>query len=146
MHQPKRSVARLIWVLLSATMPRFIVDDELLVQTKFLRISYMISYAFAQTAAGAQSAPGWTSFLPLVLMFVVLYFIMIRPQMKRQKEHKAMIDSLAVGDEVVCAGGILGRITKVIESKVMVEVADGVEIQVQRTAVAAPLPQGSLKK
>lgn len=108
-----------------------------------------ISSAFAQTAAAA-SAGGDTqstlmSMLPLVLMFVVLYFVMIRPQMKKQKEHKAMIDALAKGDEVVTAGGMLGKVSKMGESYVGLEVANGVEVQVQRSAVVQVLPKGSLK-
>ena len=85
------------------------------------------------------------SMLPLVLMFVVLYFVMIRPQMKKTKEHRAMIEALAKGDEVVTGGGILGKVTKLGESFVSVEVANGVEIQVQRHAVVQVLPKGSLK-
>lgn len=83
--------------------------------------------------------------LPLVLMFVVLYFVMIRPQMKRQKEHKAMIDALGKADEVVIAGGILGRVSRLGDSYLHVEVADGVELQVQRSAVVQVLPKGSFK-
>lgn len=106
-----------------------------------------ISEAFAQTAPAAapSTASSLMSFLPLVLMFVVLYFIMIRPQMKRQKEHKAMIDALAKGDEVVIGGGILGRVAKLGESYVHVEVAGGVEIQVQRSSVVQVLPKGTFK-
>jgi len=78
-------------------------------------------------------------------MFVVLYFVMIRPQMKRQKEHKAMIDALAKGDEVVTAGGLLGKVTKVADSTIGLELADGVEVQLQRTAVVQVLPKGTLK-
>ena len=85
------------------------------------------------------------SLLPLVLMFVVLYFIMIRPQMKRQKEHKAMLDALAKGDEVVVGGGVIGRISRLGDSLVHVEVAEGVEIQVQRPAVVQVLPKGTFK-
>jgi preprotein translocase subunit YajC len=85
------------------------------------------------------------SLLPLVLMFVVLYFIMIRPQMKRQKEHKAMLDALAKGDEVVVGGGVIGRISKLGDSLVHVEVAEGVEIQVQRPAIVQVLPKGTFK-
>jgi preprotein translocase subunit YajC len=85
------------------------------------------------------------SLLPLVLMFVVLYFIMIRPQMKRQKEHKAMVEALAKGDEVITAGGVLGKIAKVEDSLLHVEIAKGVEIQVQRSAVTQVLPKGTLK-
>jgi len=82
--------------------------------------------------------------LPLVLMFVVLYFVMIRPQMKRQKEHKAMIEAIAKGDEVATVGGLLGKVTKLSESTVSVEIAAGVEVQVQRQAVVQVLPKGSL--
>jgi preprotein translocase subunit YajC len=106
-----------------------------------------ISSAFAQAApaaaGGAESS--LLSLLPLVLMFVVLYFIMIRPQMKRQKEHKAMIDALAKGDEVVTAGGVLGKVTRLGETTLHVEVAHGVELQLQRTSVVQVLPKGSVK-
>jgi preprotein translocase subunit YajC len=84
-------------------------------------------------------------FLPLVLMFVVLYFIMIRPQMKRQKEHRAMIDALAKGDEVVIGGGLIGRVAKMGDSVLHVEVAKDVEIQVQRSSVVQVLPKGTYK-
>jgi len=83
--------------------------------------------------------------LPLILMFVVLYFVMIRPQMKRQKEHKAMIEALAKGDEVATAGGLLGRITRVGDHALGLQVADGVEVEIQRSAVVQVLPKGSLK-
>jgi preprotein translocase subunit YajC len=108
----------------------------------------IISQAFAQTAPAASSGGSESSLLsllPLVLMFVVLYFIMIRPQMKRQKEHKAMVSALAKGDEVVTAGGLLGKVTKLNESFVHLEVAGGVEIQVQRSAVVQVLPKGTFK-
>ena len=107
-----------------------------------------ISEAFAQAApAAASDSPFGSlgSMLPLVLMFVVLYFVMIRPQMKRQKESKAMIDALAKGDEVVTSGGMIGKITKIGESFLSVEIAAGVEIQVQRGAVVQVLPKGSVK-
>ncbi len=83
--------------------------------------------------------------LPLVLMFVVLYFVMIRPQMKRQKEQRAMIDALAKGDEVVIAGGMLGKITRMGDQYLGVEVASGVEVQFQRAAVVQVLPKGTIK-
>ncbi len=83
--------------------------------------------------------------LPLILMFVVLYFVMIRPQMKRQKEHKSMVDSLAKGDEVIIAGGLLGKVSKMGETYLGVEVANGVEIQVQRSSVVLVLPKGTFK-
>ena len=82
--------------------------------------------------------------LPLVLMFVVLYFVMIRPQMKRQKEHKAMIDALAKGDEIATAGGLLGKVTKLSEATLTIEIASGVEVQMQRHAVVQVLPKGSI--
>ncbi len=83
--------------------------------------------------------------LPLVLMFVVLYFVMIRPQMKRQKEQRAMIDALAKGDEVVIVGGMLGKITRLGDQYLGVEVASGVEVQFQRAAVVQVLPKGTIK-
>lgn len=104
-----------------------------------------ISNAYAQAAAGADTASSLMSFLPMIAMFAVLYFIMIRPQMKKQKEHKAMIDALAKGDEIVTAGGLLGRVTKVAESFVSLEVSSGVEVQCQRSAVVQVLPKGSIK-
>lgn len=85
------------------------------------------------------------SMLPLVLMFVVLYFVMIRPQMKRQKEHRSMIEALAKGDEVATAGGVLGKVTKLGDVYIGVEIANGVEIQVQRSAVVQVLPKGTYK-
>ncbi|HEX7890362.1 MAG TPA: preprotein translocase subunit YajC [Ramlibacter sp.] len=108
-----------------------------------------ISSAYAQTAPAA--APGgdmmssFGSLLPLVLMFVVLYFVMIRPQMKRQKEHRSMVEALAKGDEIATSGGLLGRVTRLGDQYLSVEVAPGVEVQVQRTAVVQVLPKGSIK-
>lgn len=104
-----------------------------------------ISNAYAQTSAAPSGAAGMMQFLPLVLMFVVLYFIMIRPQMKRQKEHRAMIDALAKGDEVVIGGGVIGRVAKMGDSVLHVEVAKDVEIQVQRSSVVQVLPKGTYK-
>ncbi len=107
-----------------------------------------ISSAYAQTApaaAGGDMSSSLMSMLPLVLMFVVLYFVMIRPQMRRQKEDKAMRDAVAKGDEVVTAGGVLGKISKVGDNFLSLEVSQGVEIQIQRTAVVQVLPKGSIK-
>ena len=107
-----------------------------------------ISTAHAQTApaaAGGDTQSTIFSMLPRVLMFVVLYFIMIRPQMKKQKEHKAMVEAIAKGDEVVIAGGVLGRVAKIGESYIHVEVSSGVELQVQRAAVVQVLPKGTFK-
>jgi preprotein translocase subunit YajC len=110
-----------------------------------------ITEAFAQAApapAGASDSAlgGITGMLPIILMFVVLYFVMIRPQMKRQKEHKAMIEAIAKGDEVVVAGGVLGRVSKLGDSYIHVEIANNVEIQVQRGAVVQVLPKGTFNK
>jgi preprotein translocase subunit YajC len=102
-----------------------------------------ISNAYAQTAGDAGSS--LMSFLPIILMFVVLYFLMIRPQMKRQKEHKSMMEALAKGDEVVTAGGMVGKVTKVTDAYVTVEISEGTEILVQKAAVATLLPKGTIK-
>ncbi|NMM77204.1 preprotein translocase subunit YajC [Acidovorax sp. SRB_24] len=109
-----------------------------------------ISSAFAQTAPAAAAGGGdmmssLTGMLPLVLMFVVLYFVMIRPQMKRQKEHRAMVEAIAKGDEVVVGGGMLGRVSRLSEQYLHVEIANGVEVQVQRSAVVQVLPKGTIK-
>ena len=110
----------------------------------------MFSSAFAQTApavaaAGSDLQSSLMSMLPLLLMFVVLYFVMIRPQMKRQKEHKTMLDSLAKGDEVATSGGLLGKVTQLSEQQLSLEIASGVVVQMQRSAVIQVLPKGSLK-
>jgi preprotein translocase subunit YajC len=105
-----------------------------------------ISNAYAQSPTDALGLGGnLTSFLPLVLMFVVMYFLMIRPQQKRAKEQKAMMEALAKGDEVVTAGGILGKIANVKDGYITVEVAAGTEIVVQKSSVTTLLPKGTLK-
>ena len=103
-----------------------------------------IKDAWAQAAGGTQGG-GMESIILIVVMFAVLYFMMIRPQMKRAKEHKAMVEGLQKGDEVITAGGILGRITKVDAQYATVSVADNVEIQIQRAAIQIVLPKGTLK-
>jgi len=108
-----------------------------------------ISSAYAQSApaalGGGDLGSSLMSMLPLVLMFVVLYFVMIRPQMKRQKELKAMLDALAKGDEVVTSGGILGKIAQIGDSQIGLEIGNGVTVQLQRSAVVQVLPKGSIK-
>ena len=108
-----------------------------------------ISEAFAQSAPAATGAADMfgsvRSMLPLILMFVVLYFVMIRPQMKRQKDQKLMIDGLTKGDEIVVSGGMLGKVSKLGETYLVVEIANGVEIQVQRASVVQVLPKGTFK-
>jgi len=103
----------------------------------------MISNAYAQAAGGGD--PGFVGLLPIVLMFVLLYFLMIRPQMKRAKEHKQMVEALQKGDEVITAGGVVGRISKIGDAYVSVEIAPNTEISVQRAAVQTLLPKGTIK-
>jgi preprotein translocase subunit YajC len=104
----------------------------------------IISDAFAQAAAAGGDA-GFMGLLPIVLMFVLLYFLMIRPQMKRAKEHKQMVEALQKGDEVLTAGGVVGRITVMGDAYVSLEIAPGIEISVQRSAVQTLLPKGTMK-
>ena len=104
----------------------------------------LISNAHAQAAGGA-GGMDLMGMLPLVLLFVLLYFLMIRPQAKKQKEHKAMIEGLQKGDEVVSGGGLLGKVINVGEQFVTLEIASGVEIMVQKPAIQTVLPKGSLK-
>jgi preprotein translocase subunit YajC len=103
----------------------------------------LISSAYAQAATGGDS--GFIGFLPIILMFVLLYFLMIRPQMKRAKETKAMIEALQKGDEVITAGGVLGRISKMGEAYLTIEIAPNTEVSVQKAAVQTVLPKGTLK-
>jgi preprotein translocase subunit YajC len=104
----------------------------------------LISSAYAQAGATG-SEPGFMGLLPIVLMFVLLYFLMIRPQMKRAKESKAMVEGLQKGDEIITAGGVLGRITKMGEAYITVEIAPNTEISIQKAAVQTLLPKGTLK-
>jgi preprotein translocase subunit YajC len=106
-----------------------------------------ISNAYAQTAGAADAGlmGNLSTFVPLILMFVVMYFLMIRPQQKRAKEQKAMMDALAKGDEVVTVGGILGRVSKVTDAYITVEIAAGTEVVVQKASVTTLLPKGTLK-
>lgn len=123
-----------------------------LVSVSFLivELSVFISSAFAQTAPAAAAAGGsdmmstLTGMLPLVLMFVVLYFVMIRPQMRKQKEHRTMIEALAKGDEVATAGGLLGKVTRLGEGYLTLEISPGVEVQLQRSAIVQVLPKGAI--
>lgn len=105
-------------------------------------MSFFISDAMA--AAEGQGDP-LMSFLPLILIFVVFYFLLIRPQSKKAKEHRGMVAALAKGDEVVTSGGLLGRISKVGDNFVELEVADGLTVKVQRPAIANLMPKGTIK-
>jgi preprotein translocase subunit YajC len=107
-------------------------------------MEWLIPSAFAQ-AAGAPQPNVIMQLLPLILIFVVFYFLLIRPQAKRAKEHKAMVAALSVGDEVVTSGGILGRITETGDQFLTVEIAEGVRVRVQRHTVGGLLPKGTYK-
>jgi preprotein translocase subunit YajC len=108
-----------------------------------------MDWLISTAAAQAQGAPGQgnalMSFLPLVLIFVVFYFLLIRPQTKRAKEHRAMVAALEVGAEIVTNGGILGKVSELGDQFITIEVAPGINVKVQRTAVAQVLPKGTLK-
>ena len=103
----------------------------------------MIQNAWAQNAGGGDP---FLSFLPLIVIFVVLYFILIRPQTKKQKEHQEMINALEVGNEVVTAGGILGKIQEMNENYVNLEISENVTIKIQRQTISSLLPKGTIRK
>jgi preprotein translocase subunit YajC len=105
-------------------------------------LDFFIDTAWAQ--GGGQSDP-LLGFLPLIIIFVLFYFLLIRPQNKKQKEHRQMVDALGSGDEVVTGGGVLGRVTDVGEQFVTVEVANNVSVKVQKHTIAAVLPKGTVK-
>jgi len=106
----------------------------------------MISLAHAQTAAGAADPTGGLmQFLPMIVIIAAMYFLMIRPQMKKAKEHQSLLAGLAKGDEVVTQGGIVGKVTKVGENYVSVEIAEGTEVVVQKPSIGLVLPKGTLK-
>jgi preprotein translocase subunit YajC len=107
-------------------------------------MGFFIEDAWAQD--GAAAAGGFASLLPLILIFVIFYFLLLRPQIKRAKEHKKMVDSLTRGDEVITSGGLLGRITRVDDNFVSLELAEGVVVRVQRTAIGSMVPKGTIKK
>ena len=104
-----------------------------------------ISPAYAQVPGTGAGDAGFLGFLPIILMFVLLYFLMIRPQMKQQKKHREIVEALQKGDEVLTTGGVVGRITKVGDSYITLEFASDTEIVVQKTAVQLPLPKGTIK-
>ena len=109
-------------------------------------MSFFISDALAEGAAAGQSADsGILGMLPLVLIFVLFYFMLIRPQTKRAKEHKGMVEALAKGDEVVTNGGVLGKVTEVGESFLSVKIAEGVEVKIQKQSVSTLVPKGTVK-
>lgn len=107
--------------------------------------AFLIPAAQAQAATPAAQGNVWMQLIPLALIFVVFWFLLIRPQMKRQKEHRQMVEKLAKGDEVVTNGGIAGRVEQIGDTFMLVEIADGVQIKVQKGAVSLVLPKGTLK-
>jgi preprotein translocase subunit YajC len=104
-----------------------------------------LSSAFAQTPGAPAGDAGFLGFLPIILMFVLLYFLLLRPQMKQQKKHREIVEALQKGDEVLTSGGVVGKITKVGDSYITLEIADNTEVVVQKTAVQLPLPKGTIK-
>jgi preprotein translocase subunit YajC len=107
-------------------------------------LDFFFSPAFAQAAAPSQPN-ALVQFAPLVVLFVLFYFLLIRPQMKRSKETRQMIEKIAKGDEVVLAGGLAGKVVNIGETFLTVEVAEGVNVKVQKSAVGSVLPKGTLK-
>ena len=109
-------------------------------------MSFFISDAMAEAAPAAAQQPGMIeALLPFIILFVVFYFLLIRPQSKKAKEHKAMVEAVGKGDEVVTQGGLYGKITEVSDEYLQVSLADNVEVKVQRGAIASMLPKGTIK-
>lgn len=106
-------------------------------------MDFLIASAYAQDAA--PQGGGLMSFLPLIIIFVIFYFLLIRPQMKRAKEHRALVAGLGKGDEVVTNGGLLGKIKNVGDTFITIELAENVEVKVQRHAVSSVMPKGTVK-
>ena len=107
-------------------------------------MNFFINDAYAQGAGGG-AGPGLTDFAFLIVLFAVFYFLLIRPQQKRAKEHKKMVEAIAKGDEIVTNGGLLGRISKVGDNFITLEIADGMQVRVQRGSVASLMPKGTMK-
>ena len=108
-------------------------------------MDFLIAGAMAQTVGTPQQPSMWGTLIPLILIVVIFWFLLIRPQMKRNKEHRELISGLSVGDEVVSAGGLLGKITVVGDSFVTVRLADNIEIKLQRHSVAQVVPKGTIE-
>lgn len=108
-------------------------------------MNFLISAAHAQAEGAPAGQPPMLDFFFLILLFVVFYFLLLRPQMKKAKEHKKLVSALSKGDEVVTVGGVLGRISEVHDDFVTLEVADGVQLKVQKQAVGQAMPKGTIK-
>ncbi|NEX20009.1 preprotein translocase subunit YajC [Thiorhodococcus mannitoliphagus] len=109
-------------------------------------MSFFISDALAQGEPAAAAGDPFMALLPLVLFAVIFYFLLIRPQAKRQKEHRKMVEALAKGDEIISMGGMAGRIADIGENFVLVEISDSVQVKIRRAAVESVLPKGTLKE
>lgn len=108
-------------------------------------MNFFINEAWAQGAPAPGASSGLMGLVPLILIFIIFYFLLLRPQIKRAKEHKKMVETLAKGDEVVTNGGLLGKITQLGDSFVEIEIAQGVEVKVQKSAVGSLVPKGTMK-
>lgn len=108
-------------------------------------MNFFISDAMAEGGAAASPEGGLLGFIPLILIFVIFYFLIIRPQVKRAKEHKKLTESVTKGDEVITGGGLLGKVTDVNDNFVTLEIAEGTEVKVQRQSVASLVPKGTVK-
>ncbi len=105
-----------------------------------------IAYAMGQVGAGGEGGGGFTAFIPLVLMFVVFYFLLIRPQQKKTKEHRQMIETLKIGDNIITGGGIHGRIESLDEHTATIEIADNITIKINRASIGTLVSTGTLQK
>jgi preprotein translocase subunit YajC len=108
-------------------------------------MSFFISDAMAEGGGAAAGQGGLLSFLPLIIIFIIFYFLIIRPQVKRAKEHKQLTESVGKGDEVVTGGGLLGKVTDVNDNFVTLEIAEGIEVKIQRQSVSSLVPKGTIK-
>ena len=108
-------------------------------------LDFLISNAHAEGASPAGGAEGALGFIPLIVIFIIFYFLIIRPQVKRAKDHKKLTESVTKGDEVVTGGGLLGKVVDVNDNFVSLEISDGVEVKVQRQSVASLVPKGTIK-
>jgi len=109
-------------------------------------MSFFISEALAEAPAAAAQQAGWEGLIFPIGLVIILYFFMIRPQVKRQKEHKSMVSTLAKGDEVQTMGGMMGKITDLGENFCKLEIADGIEVKIRKSSIEAIMPKGSLNE
>lgn len=108
-------------------------------------MSFFISEALADGAASTSGVESALGFIPLVVIFIIFYFLIIRPQVKRAKDHKKLTEAISKGDEVITGGGLLGKVVDVNDNFVSLEISDGVEVKIQRQSVASLVPKGTIK-